>query len=101
MISKLSPQSTLPQQDLPVLRVSKRSDVLTINGLRLDFRPVTEGATLPQATIDCLWIAEDVIRVNGQLIVPIFLPYGDYPTPAAMFPTDIVDPADGNVELLK
>lgn len=99
MIIKLSPQSPLPQQGLPVLKMSKRSDVLTINGQRLDFRPVTEGATLPPAAIDCPWIAGDVTRVNGQLIVPIFLPYGPDATRAALFPEDIVDPADGNLEL--
>jgi hypothetical protein len=99
MIIKLSPQSVLPQQDVPELKVSKRSDVLTINGQRLDFRPVTEGATLPQAAIDCPWIAGDVTRIDGQLTVTILIPYGPGATNAVLFPQDIVDPADGNLEL--
>lgn len=99
MIIKLSPQSVLPQQKVPDLKVSKRSDVLTINGQRLDFRPVAEGATLPQAAIDCHWIAGDVTRIDGQLIVPLLLPYGPDATNAVLFPQDIIDPADGNLEL--
>ncbi|WP_158891860.1 MULTISPECIES: hypothetical protein [unclassified Pseudomonas] len=94
MIIKLSPQ----RRD-DTLKVSKRSDVLTINGERFDFRPVTEGATLPAAAISCPWIAGDVTRVGGELIVPLILPLGPDASEAAMHPLDMISPADGNLEL--
>lgn len=99
MIIKLSPQARLPTDENPLLKVSKRSDVLTINGERFDFRPVTEGATLPRAAIDCPWIAGDVTRVGGELIVPLILPCSPDASQAALFPADIVSPPDGNLEL--
>lgn len=99
MIIKFSPQARLPSDDAQPLKISKRSDVLTINSERFDFRPVTEGATLPRAAIDCPWIAGDVTRVDGELIVPLILPYGPDATQAALFPADIVRPSDGNLEL--
>lgn len=94
MIIKLSPQRRDDE-----LRVSKRSDVLTINGERFDFRPVTEGATLPAGAISCAWIAGDVTRIDGELVVPLILPHGPEATAAALFPADIVSPSDGNLEL--
>lgn len=99
MIIKLLPQSPLPQLPFTPLKVSKRSDVLTVDGVRLDFRPVTEGATLPRSAIDSPWIAGDVTRVNGELIVTLAFPCRPDASEAALFPLDIVSPGDGNVEL--
>lgn len=94
MIIKLA-----PWRDDRVLKVSKRGDILTINGERFDFRPVTEGATLPMSAIDCPWIFGDVTRKDGELIITLMLPHGANATPAATSPVDIISPPDGNVEL--
>lgn len=97
MIIKFSP--FLPIDPVQTLIVSKRSDVLTINGERFDFRPLPDGATLPSAAIDCEWISGDVTRVDGQLIITLRLPLDQDSSPAACFPADIINPPDGNVSI--
>lgn len=94
MIIKLSPISWDRG-----LAVSKEGDVLTINGEVFDFTPLADGNVLPQAAINCDFIAGDVRRVDGALIVPILLPLSAGAGEAARFPDDIVDPADGMLEL--
>lgn len=96
MIIKLSPQRRDDE-----IKVSKRSDVLTINGERFDFRPVTEGATLPAAAIRCPWIIGEVTRTNGELILTLILPHSAEASEAALHPMDIISPPDGNLELPK
>lgn len=88
-----------PQRRDDTLEIRKRSDVLTINGERFDFRVIPDGATLPASAITCDWIAGDVSRINGQLIIPFILPHGPEPSDAVMHPADLVDPSDGIVEL--
>lgn len=94
MIIKLSPQ----RRD-DVLSVSKRGDVLTINGDRFDFREIPEGAVLPASAVDCDLFIGDITRRDGDLIVTLLLPCGPDATAAANFPADIVSPPDGNLSL--
>ena len=94
MIIKLCPQRRYDE-----LTVSKRSDVLTINGERFDFRAVPEGALLPASAIDCDFVVGDVTRLNGELIITLLLPCGPEASAAANFPRDILNPPDGNVSL--
>ena len=94
MIIKLQPQRSDAS-----LKVSKRSDVLTINGERYDFRGLPEGAVLPSSAVECDFVVGDVTRLNGDLIVTLLLPCGPEASDAANFPFDIVSPPDGNVSL--
>lgn len=94
MIIKLSPQ----RRD-DVLKVSKRGDVITLNGERFDFREIPEGALLPSSAVDCEFVIGDITRKNGDLILTLLLPCGQGATAAANFPADIVSPPDGNVSL--
>ncbi|WP_183703320.1 hypothetical protein [Pseudomonas simiae] len=94
MIIKLSPCRCEES-----LTVSKRSDVLTINGERFDFREIPEGAVLPASAVECEFVIGDVTRKNGELTITLLLPYGPDATKAAKFPADIVSPPDGNVSL--
>lgn len=94
MIIKLSPQ----RRD-DALVISKRGDVLTINGERYDFRELPEGASLPASAVDCEFVVGDVARVDGELIITLLLPCGPDATESANFPSDIVSPPDGNVSL--
>lgn len=96
MIIKLCPQ----RRD-DVLVLSKRSDVLTINGERFDFRALPEGAVLPGSAVDCDFVVGDITRLNGELIITLLLPCGPQATDAANFPLDIFSPPDGNVSLPK
>lgn len=94
MLIKLTPQ----RRD-DTLTISKRGDVLTINGERFDFRKLPEGAVLPESAIDCDFVVGDVTRLNGELIITLLLPCGPEASEAANFPFDIVSPPDGNVSL--
>ncbi|MBA1296918.1 hypothetical protein G7025_26620 [Pseudomonas lurida] len=88
-----------PQRSDETLVVSKRSDVLTINGERFDFRELPEGAVLPSSAVECDFVVGDITRQNGELIVTLLLPCGADASDAANFPFDIVSPPDGNVSL--
>lgn len=81
------------------LTVSKAGDALTINGEVFDFTPLADGSVLPQAAVNCEFIAADVKRVDGVLIVTLLLPLAADASEAARFPKDIVNPPDGVVEL--
>lgn len=94
MIIKLSPQGGLGD-----LEVSKRGDVLTINGERFDFRELPEGGVLPSSAVECEFVSGDVTRIDGELIITLSLPCGVDSSAAARFPADIVNPPDGNVSL--
>ncbi|WP_193039468.1 MULTISPECIES: hypothetical protein [unclassified Pseudomonas] len=90
-----------PQRRDDELTVSKRSDVLTINGELFDFRELPEGAVLPASAVECDFVIGDVTRLNGELIITLLLPCGPEATDAANFPLDIVSPPDGKVSLPK
>ncbi len=94
MIIRLSPQ----RRD-DSLTITKNLDALTINSEIYDFSELPEGAVLPAAAVNCEFIAGDVTRVDGQLIVHLLLPCGPDCSSAANFPADIVNPPDGNVSL--
>lgn len=97
MIIKFSPSVAIDADEK--LTISKRSDVLTVNGERFDFRPLPDGATLPAYAISCAYIEEDVRRIDGELIITFRLPVAFDASPAACFPVDIVNPPDGNVSI--
>lgn len=94
MIIKLSPQR---RDDL--LTLSKKGDVLTINGDEFDFSVIPDGATLPASAVNCAFIAGEVTRTGGTLIVPLLLPHGPEPSEAVAFPADIKANADGKITL--
>ncbi len=94
MIIKLSAQRRDDE-----LKITKRGDVLTINGERFDFREIPEGAVLPSSAVDCEFVIGDITRMNGDLILTLLLPCRQDATAAANFPADIVSPPDGNVSL--
>ncbi len=88
-----------PQRRDDMLLVAIAGDVLAINGQPFDFTPLTEGATLPRASIDCHWIAGDVQRIDGVLQVSLLLPITSAASEAACFPDPITVTQDGPVEL--
>lgn len=81
------------------LSLSRTGDVLTLNGTAFDFGPLPEGATLPRDAIKCGWIAGDVRREDGLLIVPLILPHGADAPDATRFPEPLTLTSDGSVVL--
>lgn len=81
------------------LSVVKLGDALTINGEVFDFSQLLEGQVLPFGAVDSEFVAGDVVRQDGQLVIPLLAPHGAEASEAARFPADLTDPADGPVEL--
>lgn len=82
-----------------ILTASVAGDVLTLNGVALDFAPLPAGATLPRAAIASPWIAGEVSRDGaGVLTVPLVLPHGAQAPTETLFPAAI-DAGDGPVAL--
>lgn len=97
MIINLSPQG---RND--TLSVSRRGDVLTINGQDYDLSLIPDGATLPNAheATGCEFITGDIKRVDGTLHITLILPHGDLPQPQErLFPQPIINPEDGEIKL--
>lgn len=94
MIIKLSPG--LSDHTLTVFRLG---DMLTLNNVALDFAQLPEGATLPAEAISSEWVLDPIKREAGKLIVSLRLPHSIDATTEALFPADIIDPPDGQVEL--
>lgn len=81
------------------LTASVAGDVLTLNGVALDFGPLPAGGLLPRAAIGSAWIAGDVVRdMAGALTVPLILPHGAGAPMQTLWPAPI-DAGDGLVAL--
>ena len=91
--------SLSPQYADTTLRVSKQGDILTINGVEYDFSVIPEGATLPTSAVDCPFLIGDICRTSGVLYLTIIAPHGANPSQAATFPSPLINPPDGVLEL--
>lgn len=81
------------------LTLSRLGDMLTINGLALDFAKLPDGGTLPAEAIGSSDVIGSVERINGQVVLTLRFPHGANAPEEARFPTDIVDPPTGQVQL--
>jgi hypothetical protein len=88
-----------PQRRDDTLEVIKSGDTLTINGTAYDFSVIPDGAILPKEVVDCMWLASDVERIGDTLHLTLLLPHGAEASDAARFPTPLLDPVDGLLEL--
>lgn len=88
-----------PQRRDDQLTLEKAGDTLTFNGTEYNFSQLPDGATLPRDACDCAWLASNVERIDGELVLTIFLPHGANAPESTRFPEPIVNPADGVVEL--
>jgi hypothetical protein len=94
MIINLSPQ----RRD-DTLRAVRIGDNLTVNGEVFDFAQVADGDTLPWAAIGSEWFAGDVERIDGQLVVTLWLPNPWNSSPEQAFPVPLLNVPDGEVLL--
>ena len=89
-------------QDVYDFKVIKRGDVLTINGVKYDFTPIPEGASLPIEAIDCKWIhGISVDRIEGHIHLTLGFPIfaGHVASENARFPEPLNNPPDGPLEI--
>ncbi|WP_279881805.1 MULTISPECIES: tail fiber assembly protein [unclassified Pseudomonas] len=94
MIIKLSPVRS--DTELSVFRLG---DMLTINSVALDFARLPDGASLPADAVGSPFMHDLIERRDGKLIVTLRLPHAADAPESARFPADIVDPAEGAVQL--
>jgi len=87
-----------PQRRDDTLSVTKSGDVLTINGTAYDFTQVPDGGLLPRDAVECPWLASNVERVNGELVLTLLLPHGANASEARRFHAPLIDVPDGEVE---
>lgn len=87
-----------PQLRADALALSVSGDALEVNGTVYDFAALIEGATLPIDAVGCDWLASDVTRLDGEIVLTLILPHGPAAPMAARFPSPIAT-ADGPVTL--
>ena len=74
------------------LIASVDGDTITVNDTVLDFLPLQEGETLPNAAIPNDWIVGDVHRVAGEIVLTLRLPHGANAPYETRFPTAFETP---------
>ena len=80
------------------LTASVAGDTLTLNGTAYDFGPLAEGATLPREAVPCDWLASDITRQGGEIVLTLLLPHGASAPDAMLHPRPL-QAADGPVAL--
>ncbi|POA26314.1 MULTISPECIES: hypothetical protein [unclassified Pseudomonas] len=88
-----------PQRRDDTLTLERAGTVLTINGEDFDFSSMNDGDTLPKGAIDCEWFAGDIEKVDGDLVVTLFLPNPVNYSQEQAFPVPLVNIPDGPVLL--
>ena len=81
------------------LQLSRKGDVVSINGQAYDLSGIPDGATLPRDAIDCDMLASDVERIDGRLHFTLILPHGPEAADRVLFPAPLMDPPDGVISL--
>lgn len=81
------------------LVLSRSGESITINGMKLDFEALPDGAVLPATATGCPWLYGPVQRIDGELTLTVRLPHGAQASEQSRFPVDIVNPPDGRVQL--
>jgi hypothetical protein len=88
-----------PQRRDDALTLSRAGDVLTVNGVALDFSAIGEGDTLPRDAVGNAWVVSDVTRTAGVLSLSVILPLAADAVEAARFPDPVTLVGDGAVTL--
>lgn len=88
-----------PVRSDKTLIASLSGDVLSLNGVALDFGPLPEGGTLPAGAIDSPWISGAVERTGDEIHLTLLLPHGPNPSQAVAFPKPLVVMVDGEIDL--
>lgn len=88
-----------PQRRDDKLTVEVNGDRIRINGELLNFNTVPEGGRIALKDIPCEWIASDIVRKDGEIVLTLVLPHGPNPSQFVAFPEAISITEDGPVSL--
>lgn len=75
-----------PANSSTELVASVAADVLTVNGVELDFSALQAGEVLPTGAVSCEWIIGPVQRIDGEIHLTIKLPHGANAPQETRFP---------------
>ena len=90
----------IPKMHRPPMALTRRGDVLTIDGEDFDFAGLPPGATLPRDAVSSPRIARDVERDHaGELVVTLYLPHGEAAPRETRYPDPLKLMQDGPVDL--
>lgn len=98
MLISLSPFASLPGQFVPLV-ASVIGDVLTLDGVEIDFSQLANGETWQAEDIGSPWIVNPVTRVDGEVRLTLRLPHGPNPSKDVAFPVALHVTADGPISL--
>jgi len=88
-----------PVDGLPSVQLAKQGDTLIINGENFDFGALREGNELPTEAISSDLFYAPVQRIEGELVISIFLPLSAKYSQAQAFPDPLIGVLDGPIEL--
>lgn len=81
------------------LTLERIGDSLIINDEKFDFSPLPNNTVLPRAAVKCDLLVSDIKRLDGTIYLTLILPHGPHAPETTRFPTAIIDPPDGLVQL--
>lgn len=81
------------------LTLSRKGNVLEVNGEAFDLSGIPDGATLPRGAVACDWLASDIERIGGVLHLTLILPHGPNASDETTFPAPLDVFEDGLVTL--
>jgi len=87
----------IPTRTDNTLELFKAGDVLTVNGEDFDFSQIGEGDSLPSSAITSTWFIGDQTRVDGHLVLTMFLPNPWNYSHEQAFPVPLIGVPDGPV----
>jgi hypothetical protein len=90
-----------PQRRNDELVVFKKGDILIINGKIFDFTPLPDNSILPSSAVNCEFIAGNILKKNGEIMLSLILPLQTTSTIERKFPKPIINPIDGYLEFPK
>ncbi|PYG33130.1 hypothetical protein [Pelagimonas varians] len=79
--------------------IVRSGDSLLIDGLALDFGPVSNGDVLPGDAIPTDQIIGDATRIDGALHLTLALPHGANAPSETLFPVTISMDSDGPIPM--
>lgn len=88
-----------PQRRDDELIMSKRGDVLAINGIVVDMSFIPDGGTMNAEDIGVEWIVGSVARIDGKLHLSVILPHAAGAPDYMCFPDPIVVTKDGAIDV--
>lgn len=85
--------------DIELLTLEVSKDVLTVNGVDLDFSPLKDGDVLPSSAVPHDRVVGDITRIGDDIQLTIQLPYHTQDAPVSVTFPDPVIAGDGKVSI--